>query len=420
MASKTLNLALLPVGGRRLVRALALLFMLAALALAADSTWTQQQELTASNAMFNDQFGRAVSVSGNTAVIGADGKNGSQGAAYVFVRSAGVWSQQAELTASDGAAKDGFGSSVSLSGDTLVIGADGKNSSQGVAYVFVRSAGVWSQQAELTASDGAAGDNFGFSVSVSTDTLVIGAFEKNDYQGAAYVFVLSGGIWSQQQKLTASDGAASDNFGSSVSLSGDTTMIGAPGKNGLQGATYVFVLSGGTWSQQQKLTASDGAAQDAFGYSVSVSGTTAVIGAVGKNTQRGAAYVFVLSGGVWSQQQELTASDGAAGDAFGSSVSVSGSTAVIGAWAKTVNSLTYQGAAYGFVLRDETWGQQQEVTASDGAGESWFGYSVSVSGNTALIGAYVKSGQQGAAYVFVHASRLVPDFGVPRDVHRPR
>ena len=210
----------------------------------------------------------------------------------MFVRSSGVWSQQQELTASDGAANDYFGYSVSVSGDTAVIGAYGKISDQGAAYVFVRSSGVWSQQQKLTASDGAASDDFGYSVSVSGDTAVIGADGNNSLQGAAYVFVRSSGVWSQQQELTASDGAANDYFGYSVSVSGDTAVIGAYGKNSFQGAAYVFVRSSGVWSQQQELTASDGAANDYFGGSVSVSGDTAVIGASGKNSNQGAAYVF--------------------------------------------------------------------------------------------------------------------------------
>jgi uncharacterized repeat protein (TIGR01451 family) len=355
--------------------------------LVVDPTWTQQQQLTASDATALDQFGTAVSISGNTAVVGANAKNSGQGAAYVFVRSGGVWTQQQELTASDGAANDGFGGSVLVSGDTAVIGAFGKNSNQGAAYVFVRSGGVWSQQQKLTASDGAVGDYFGLSVSVSGDTAVIGAYGKNGNQGATYVFVRSGGVWSQQQKLTASDSAAQNDFGVSVSVTGDTAVIGANGNNSSQGAAYVFVRSGGVWSQQQKLTASDGLTGDYFGYSVSVSGDTAVIGARGKNSGQGAAYVFVRSGVVWSQQQKLTASDGAANDIFGQRVAVSGDTAVIGAYGKNGGV----GAAYVFVRSGVVWSQQQELNPS----APNVGADVSVSGDTMVIGAV------GSASVFV-------------------
>src|ERR1022692_4607455 len=264
-----------------------------------------------------------------------------------------IWTQEAKLTASDGLAGDAFGVSVSVSGDTAVVGAGfkkiGLNRGQGEAYVFVRSGTTWTQQQTLTALDGATNAVFGFSVSVSGDTAVVGApnQDENDSPGAAYVFTRSGTTWTQQQKLTASDGSLVNEFGISVSVSGDTAVVGpavaAFGGSVSQGKAYVFVRSGTTWTQQQKLTASDGVAGDAFGFSVSVSGDTTVVGATGNNSQ-GAAYVFVRSGTTWTQQQKLTASDGAAGDLFGRSVSVDQGTAVIGAQAKN----SAQGAAYVF------------------------------------------------------------------------
>ena len=158
-------------------------------------------------------------------------------------------------------------------------------------------------------------------------------------QGSAYVFVRSGGVWSQQQKLEASDAAADDRFGFSVAISGETVVVGAPGDDGAagidQGSAYVFVRSGGVWSQQQKLLASDAAADDDFGSSVAISGETVVVGAPWDDDAtgfyQGSAYVFVRSGGVWSQQQKLLASDAAGGDAFGFSVAISGETVVVGA-----------------------------------------------------------------------------------------
>ena len=327
-------------GARRFVRVLALALPLAALAAAANPTWIQQAELAASDGLAGDQFGWSASVSGDTAVFGAVSRNSAQGTAYVLLRSDGTWSQQQELTASDGAADDQFGYSVSVSGDTAVIGAWGKaidsQINQGAVYVFVRNGGVWTQQQELTAPDGAGGDGFGLSVSVSGDTALIGA----PGNGVAYVFVRSGGVWRQQQELTASDSVAGDYFGYSVSVSGGTAVIGALARNNYRGAAYVFALSGGAWGQQQELIASDGAADDEFGYAVAMSGNTVLIGAPGKNGSQGAAYGFALSGGVWGQQQELTASDGAAGDSFGDSVSVSGATAVIAAYHKNTAETT--------------------------------------------------------------------------------
>jgi hypothetical protein len=356
-----------------------------------------------------DLFGQSVSVSGDTAVIGAYRQNSAQGAAYVFVRSGGTWSLQQKLTASDGQALDQFGVSVSVSGDTAVIGAYGRNYYEGAAYVFVRSGVTWTQQQELTASDSAVNDDFGISVSVNANTALIGAFGNNSSQGAAYVFAYSGGAWSQQQELSASDGVAGDSFGDAVSVTGNTALIAADGKNSKQGAAYVFAYDGTTWSQQQELTASDGVASDSFGNSVSLGVNMAVIGAEGRGSNQGAAYVFGLSGGTWSQQQELSASDGVAGDQFGYSVSVSGYTALVGAPA--MNNL--EGAAYVFTFTAGVWSQQQELTASDGATSDVFGISVFASGDTALVGATGNNSSQGAAYAFVaQGTRVTLTLGV--------
>ncbi|MGO9951069.1 MAG: hypothetical protein ACLPN1_02525 [Dissulfurispiraceae bacterium] len=235
-------------------------------------------------------------------------------------------------------------------------------------------------------------DTFGRSVALSGDgnTALVGAFHKqignNVYQGAAYVFTSSGTTWSQQQEMTASDGAETDLFGQSVALSGDgnTALIGAYfktiGNNENQGAAYVFVRSGSTWSQQQELTSSDGAEIDLFGQSVALSGdgNTALIGAdqktISNNADQGAAYVFVRSGSTWSQQQELTASNGAEYDDFGFAVAFSGdaSTALIGAICKTIGTNMCQGAAYGYVMQGlptimtATISNVTETTASGG------------------------------------------------------
>ena len=243
----------------------------------------------------------------------------------------------------DGTSGDLFGWSVSVYDDTAVIGAaddDGKGS----AYVFIRSGGTWAQQAKLTPSDSTAVDSFGDSVSVYGDTAVIGAGDSDSYKGSAYVFIRSGGTWTQQAKLTASDGFG--RFGDSVSVYGDTAVIGAPYDNSDKGSAYVFTRSGGTWTQQANLTASDGVAYDVFGDSVSVYGDTTVIGAYSDDGQKGSAYVFNRSGGIWMQQDKLTTSDGTAGDSFGRSVSVYGDTAVIGA---PIDD-GYKGSAYVFSL----------------------------------------------------------------------
>jgi hypothetical protein len=263
----------------------------------------------------------------------------------VFTRSGTTWSQQAKLTATDTAADDAFGQSIALSGDTVVVGAphdDDKGDDSGSVYVFTRSGTTWSQQVKLTAADGAEGDVFGISIAFSGDTVVIGA-DLNDEKaldaGAVYVFTRSGSGWSQQAKLTAADGAETDIFGVRVALSGDTVLISARRDDddimGIDaGSAYIFTRTGTTWQQQVKLTASDGATDDRFGRSVALVGDTAVIGAMfqdDKGDNSGSAYVFTRSGSTWSQQAKLTAADGAAGDVFGWSVALSGDTAVIAA-----------------------------------------------------------------------------------------
>jgi hypothetical protein len=173
--------------------------------------------------------------------------------------------------------------------------------------------------------------------------------------------------WTQQQKLSATDGAAGDFFGDSVSISGNIAIIGAGyddiAANVNQGSAYVFVRNGTSWTEQQKLTAADGAAGDFFGDNVSISGTTAIISAgyddVGSNTNQGSAYVFIQNGTTWSEQQKLTVSDGAAGDLFGSDVSISVDSAIVGASEDDIGANTNQGSAYVFVRNGTAWTEQQ-------------------------------------------------------------
>jgi hypothetical protein len=384
------------------------------------NNWGQVQELAASDAAAHDQFGYSVSISGDTVVVGANGKNSNTGAAYVFDRNQGGtnnWGWVKELAASDAAAGDDLGWSVSISGDTVVVGAPGKNSLTGAAYVFDRNQGGtnnWGQLEKLTASDAAANDIFGTSVSLSGDTVVVGAIPKNSLTGAAYVFDRNQGAtnnWGQVQKLAASDAAVNDFFGFSVSLSGDTVVVGAFGKNQpcsskflpnpLTGAAYVFERNEGganNWGQVTKLTASDAAVNDEFGYSVSISGDTVVVGAIGKTNLTGAAYVFDRNQdgtNNWGQVQELAASDATRFGRFGGSVSISGDTVVVGA--------SWKNTAYVFERNQggtNNWGQVTKLTASDAAAGDLFGISVSISGDTAVVGAYEKTNFPGAAYVF--------------------
>jgi hypothetical protein len=285
--------------------------------------------VTAGDGAIFDQFGLSVALDGDMALAGAYWDD-DQGSVYVFTRSDGVWTQGAKLTAGDGAGYHRFGRSVALDADTALVGDNGS------AYVFTRSGAIWTQQARLTARDGAPISDFGISVALAGDTALVGAFTDDDKgasSGSAYVFTRSGGVWTQQAKLTARDGAAFDLFGYSVALDGQTALVGAYGDDDLgfnAGSAYVFVRSGGVWTQQAKLTASDGLASDAFGFAVVLGGDVALIGAPGAGEKRpnaGSTYIFTRTGGVWTQQDKLTAGDGAAGDFFGTSVALDGDTA---------------------------------------------------------------------------------------------
>jgi len=406
--------------------------------------WVQMAKLTASDGSDGDQLGWSLALDGNTVVVGAPqattvGLNQHQGAVYVFVKQANGWANMTEiakLTASDVGANDGLGTSVAISGDTVVAGASDAtlagNSAQGAAYVYVKPASGWAnmtESAKLSASDGAAGDKLGISVSISGNTLVAGAYgatiSQQQQQGAAYVFVKPTSGWAnmtQTAKVTASDGASSDGLGYSVSISGNTIAAGAPyakvGSNSREGAAYVFVEPAGGWAdmtETAKLTVSHGAPSDWVGFSVSINGDMVVAGAplttLGPNIYQGEVFVFVKPGGGWANTTEaakLTASDGAAYDLFGRCVSISGGTIVAGAPDATVDSNPVQGAAYVFIEPPRGWTTtsrfNSKLTASDGAADEDFGSSASVSGDTVLAGApdaTVGANQdQGAAYVF--------------------
>lgn len=384
-----------------------------------------QNQLLASDGVSFDSFGNAVAISNNTAVVGAFGQpnQNNRGGAYVFVRNAGSWSQQQPLVPGDLVNGDRFGNSVAIDGDTVVVGAPIKTigviGGKGAAYVFVRTGSTWTQQQRLTASDGALGDNFGTAVSVSGNTIVVGtpnhAVGGNSRQGAAYVFVRNGSTWTEQQKLTATDGLVSDQLGGAVDLVGNTAVVGARENNfgaNRNGKVYVFSRTGTTWSQQQKLTANGGSALDAFGNSVALSpsGGTIVVGAFNDEeiqTDRGSAYVFVLNGSTWSQQQRLVGSlpGIASGSAahFGTSVDVIGNTVIVGCPELDPLQGNGRGAVYVFGRVGSIWSEQDRIVFSP-AELRHFGTSVAMSGDAFISGAPFENASRGAAYVFSNAT----------------
>jgi hypothetical protein len=383
--------------------------------------WGEIKKLTASDAAGGNSFGFAVGISGGTIAIGASARNSTTGAVYLYERNQGGadnWGEIKILTAGDGEEGDAFGSSVGISGDTLVAGAQGFASNRptgggppagpGAAYIFERNQGGannWGQVRQLTAGDGAGGDQFGAAVGISAGTVVAGAYDHNSSTGAAYIFTSECGQWTEAQNPTASDAAAGDEFGFSVAVSGDTVVVGANRKNLVTGAVYIYSRNqggAGNWGEVKKLTASDGAEFNNFGFSVGIDADTIVVGAQDKNTFRGAVYLFGRNqGGVnnWGQIKILTASDAAVGNFFGVSVGISGDLVVVG----SSGNNNFTGAAYVFNRHQggtDNWGEVRKVTASDGAEEDQFGRSVAISGDTVTVGAFHKDGFAGAAYVF--------------------
>ncbi len=437
----------------------------------------QRAYVKASNTGFGDNFGTSVAMSGDTVVVGAyaeksnaTGVNGNQsdnsaqyaGAAYVFVRTAGVWSQQAYLKASNTGAFDYFGWSVAISGDTIVVGAYGESSAatgvngnqtdntaavSGAAYVFVRNAGVWTQQAYLKASNTAFNFSFGYAVDVSGNTIAVGSKDENSHatgingnqgdhtapnSGAVYVFTRTSGVWTQQAYIKQSNTESGDLFGWSLALSGDTLAVGADseysaatGINGNQGdnsashagAVYVYTRSGTTWSQQAYVKASNTNAFDYFGYSIDIDGDTMVVGAereasaatgVGGNQAdnsagvAGAAYVFTRTGTTWSQQAYVKASNTDPQDYFGESVAVAGDLLAVGAIGEASqasgvdgnqsdNMFGNAGAVYVFGRAGATWTQLGYLKGSSPDPNDFFGTSVAIAGDTVVGGAVGES-----------------------------
>ena len=377
----------------------------------------------------DDWFGIAVSISGDYAIVGSpygdeDASNGntltSAGAAYIFKHNGTSWVEQQKIVPNVRESGFRFGWSVSISGDYVIVGtASTDGADAGEAYIFKRSAttSTWTQEYKLVASDASGDDQFGNSVSISGDYAIVGAsyedLSGSDGAGAAYIFKRSGVTWTEETKVVASDRAGGDKFGKSVSISGDYAIVGShnedhdvTGGNVLSnaGSAYIFKRSAATstWTQETKIVASDRAVGDQFGWSVSISGDYAIVGSVyedhdvtGGNvlSNAGSAYVFKRSGTTWTQETKIVASDRAGSDYFGASVSISGDYAIVGAHYEDhdfsgANYMSAAGSAYIFKRSGTTWTQTSKISASDRGGSDYFGYSVSISGNRSIVGAY--------------------------------
>jgi|GEM_PF-1221731 len=416
-------------------RGLAFLFLAAvAQAGAADPLSTEIIKLMASDAGAADWFGYSVGADGDVAIIGAYRDSDSYptaGAAYIFERGIGgsnAWGEVKKLVASDAEEADWFGWSVAVAGDVAVVGAYGEDTGgtvAGAAYVFERNAGgtnAWGQVRKLVASDAAGTDYFGRSVAVAGDVIVVGAYGEDTgggEAGAAYVFErnLPGtNLWGEVKKLMASDAEASDYFGFSVAVAGDTIVVGASQEDAAAtnaGAAYIFERNAwGTnaWGEVSKLTASDAEEADNFGKAVAIAGDVAVISSAfedSRGNNAGAAYVFERNAGgtnAWGQVKKLTASDAEAGDGFSQSVAVSADVVMIGAYSED-SAGDMAGAAYLFARNaggTNAWNEVRKVTAPDAEAYDVFGHSVALAGDVAVVGAYMEdtaATNTGAAYI---------------------
>lgn len=405
----------------------------------------QQSRLVAEDAETLDEFGWAVAISGNTAVIGSrnedpdlgGGPIKNAGAAYIFVRSGNTWIQEAKLVAKNAKSGDSFGISVAIEGNTVVIGAPGRDSDSktdtGAAFVFVREGNTWSQQAKLLASDSSSDDGFGVSVAIDYNTIVVGADGKDHGwlidAGTAYVFIRHGSNWTQQARLLSDDAYIGDNFGTSVSISRNDVVIGATeanmfGRRGM-GSAYLFSRNGNKWEQEVKLSAKDGRSGDYFGRSVSISGKTIVVGALfhdpdsrnGQITNAGAAYIFTPQDRTWKQQAMLMAEDASPFDQFGRSVAIFGSKVVVGATRNDWSGFKDVGAAYLFLRKGKDWEPQTKIIADQPYRDDAFGQSVAVYGDSIIIGANGRDPgrltKAGEAFVYNLASIQLPATGFP-------
>lgn len=349
----------------------------------------------------------------------SSGSNCNSGSVHVFMRGLNAWTFMEEVKPPDLASGDNFGRAVAMSGHTMIVGSpldDDAGSSSGSAYIYVLSGGAWVMQAKLRASDQAAGDSFGDAVALLGDTAVVGALLDDHVgglnAGSIYIFQRTGTTWTQTAKLTADDAAANDNFGNTIAMHGDTIIVGAENDDdpafGLNaGSAYVFFNTGGTWSQQAKLKATAGARDDHFGWEVALEGDTAAVTASDEN-DRGAVYIFQRTGTNWDFLQRLESSDIGTFDDFGFSIAMWGDRMVIGASgdddACTPASLTCDsGAAYLFERVNGVWHETQKFRPADNSAEDEFGYAVAMTDTSILVGARMHDGpapDAGAAYLF--------------------
>ena len=374
-------------------------------------------KLTASDGAAEDGFGRSVAISDDLAISGArrDDDNGADsGSAYIYCFLDSQWIDMAKLTASDGAEGDQFGYCVAIDGNVAAVGApddDDNGEDSGSVYVYRYDGSDWIEEAKLLASDGAADDDFGTAIALTDDVLIVGAHLDDDNgedAGSVYVYRYNGSAWIEEAKLIASDGAADDDFGGAVAISGEPgnkiALIGAyrDDDNGNDsGSAYLYRYDGSIWVEEAKLVASEGQPSDLFGAAVAIDHDVALIGASWDDegpSNCGSAYIFRYDGSNWTEDVKLLASDGAAMDFFGWAVAIDGDNALIGASYDDDHG-SKSGSAYLYRFDGVDW-FEVKLTAADGAAQDSFGQAVAIDNDRIVVGASGDNASAGSMYIY--------------------
>jgi hypothetical protein len=464
------------------------------------ATWQQEAYVKPSNMDANDRFGYATAIEGDLMVVGAMGERSNQntisndgsassdnslavysGAAYVFRRNGGTWTQEAYLKPSNMGSGDMFGCAVAISNGVVAIAARTEQSNQttishantasadnslthaGAVYIFEKTGSNWEQTAYIKASNADNYHQFGYAIALSGDTLVVGAHTESSNQttitngqtsssddsktssGAVYVYRRASNIWSQEAYIKSANADEQDVFGYTVAISGDTIVVGAYGEDSNQntithgttasadnslsnsGAVYVYRRNGAIWSQEAFIKAANADAEDFFGYHVSISGDTILVGLGDEDSNQttitngptassdnsasgaGAAYVYRRTAGIWSQEAYLKAPNAESNDGFGYTIALQGDVAVVscayedssqttvtnGSTASSDNSVIDTGAVFIFRRNGTTWSQEAYLKPPINRPNNWFGeIGLSISGDTVAVYAYGDSSNQ--------------------------
>jgi hypothetical protein len=375
----------------------------------AGSVGTLLQALFDPRLAADDYFGYSAAVSGSVAVVGAPTFNGSgPGNAYIYVKGATGWPRHPTATLPDPAAANGdaFGTSVAIGAGAIIVGAPGTASGTGAAYLYVMGTGGWPTAPTVTLADPghAAGDGFGRSVALAGTTAVVGAPAGQNSPGTAYLYVMGTAGWPAAPTTALADPghAAGDSFGRSVSVAGTTAVIGAYGTASFAGAAYVYLKGASGWPAVPAVTLHNPRpARQSFGFAVAVSGTAVVVGGPTPGMP-GIAYIYAKGASGWPAKPTVTLTDNVTGAAdFGAAVAVSGSVAIVGA-PGTFNLTGVAGGAFFYVKGGSGWpaAPTAAVALSSHAGAQDFGAAVAVSGPTAVIGSFGADQAGGKAYIY--------------------